>query len=694
MANEIKITVTADDRASRTLKGVQATATKMGDAIRKATLVGGAAIVGLSAVSLKFASDLDESMNKVNVVFGDSADAVVKFSENAATALGISQARALEATGTFGNLFVTMGLGQEDAASMSTELAQLAADLASFNNIDPTEALDKLRAGLVGEVEPLRTVGVALNAAAVEAEAMRLGLVAAGDEMSEADKVQARYSLILQQTTTAQGDFARTSDGMANGMRIARAQLEDLAAKMGTMLMPIALKVLPLVLGKLDDLSGWFEAHRPEIEAALEAIASTFVWWANTFKRGLEVVMPPLMAFAQFIYDNKPLMIAAIMAIAAAVAVAFGPVGIAAVSIASIITQIGYMRDNWRDVAIAILNAVQAASDGVTDFANGVIDKMGDVIEMGIKPFIAAWNKLPNVGGIGDVEMPQIFEGGGLERSTFAPDLIARLEAGRSPSFEKGSGLGQELIDAAGNVQKSLGGVAESLAGTGGGGAGGQKSLKTALDEAAEAQNRLLEALTDIQDEFMHEQIQSYLQGGQSLVDAVKDSQKEMFREASIVAHDLMDVFGIDLPEALKIGMETVREATEKAVQAELDLAEARNAASRSAVGFLQGMDVGAGTSPEVFTELFNNLETAFGAAEGIPSFATGGIVPGPRGAPVLARVHGGETVVPAGAGGGVTINVYAGVGDPVEIGREVARVLNVASSMDGPMLSGGMVQS
>ena len=54
-----------------------------------------------------------------------------------------------------------------------TSLRPLAADLASFNNIDPTEALDKLRSGLVGEAEPLRSVGVLLNEAAVQAKAGR-----------------------------------------------------------------------------------------------------------------------------------------------------------------------------------------------------------------------------------------------------------------------------------------------------------------------------------------------------------------------------------------------------------------------------------------------------------------------------------------------------------------------------------------
>ena len=99
---------------------------------------------------------------------------------------------------------------------MSTSLVKLAADLACFNNIDPGEALDKLRSGLVGEAEPLRQVGILLSEDAVQAKALALGLAATARELTEADKVQARYALIMEQRPAAQGDFARTSTGLAN----------------------------------------------------------------------------------------------------------------------------------------------------------------------------------------------------------------------------------------------------------------------------------------------------------------------------------------------------------------------------------------------------------------------------------------------------------------------------------------------
>jgi len=195
--------------------------------------------ISFTGDAINAASDLSESINKVDVVFGNQADGILEWSKNAATALGQSQGQALEALGTFGNLFDSMGIGEESTADMSKGLVQLASDLASFNNIDPTEALEKLRSGIVGETEPLRTLGVNLSAAAVEMKALEMTGKATGKELTEQEKVAARYALIMEQTQNAQGDFARTSDGLANSQRILSAQWQDLSATVGAALLPV-----------------------------------------------------------------------------------------------------------------------------------------------------------------------------------------------------------------------------------------------------------------------------------------------------------------------------------------------------------------------------------------------------------------------------------------------------------------------
>lgn len=257
------------DMQSLAQAGVQ-----MGDALKSA---GQALTVGLTlpilalgAASIKAASDLSETRNKVKVVFGEMGDDMLEWGNTAATAFGMSKQEALEAAGTFGNLFTTMGLGKSQSADMSKGLVQLASDLASFNNMDPNEVLLKLRSGLVGEVEPLRALGINLTAAAVKAKAMQMGLADANGEVSQAAMVQARYALILEQTSNAQGDFARTADGMANQSRILKAQLQDSLAMLGENLLPIAL----MVVQGLNKMLEAFNRMPPFVQGAVIAFGA------------------------------------------------------------------------------------------------------------------------------------------------------------------------------------------------------------------------------------------------------------------------------------------------------------------------------------------------------------------------------------------------------------------------------------
>ena len=132
-------------------------------------------VVRFGKETVMAASAAQESVNKMNVVFGASSTAITKFSANAASGLGMSRQQAVEASATFGNLFTSMGLSKAASADMSTGIVQLASDLGSFNNIPIDIMLEKMRSGMVGEVEPLRAVGINLSAAEVKAKALANG---------------------------------------------------------------------------------------------------------------------------------------------------------------------------------------------------------------------------------------------------------------------------------------------------------------------------------------------------------------------------------------------------------------------------------------------------------------------------------------------------------------------------------------
>ena len=257
MANEVRIKVAVDDRESRKLddvgrraKGAERSFMGMNASmVRTGLALGG---IGLGAAGatramqgmISAASNLEEAQNKVNVVFGQSAAEVSAFADAASSSIGLSERAALEAAGAFGNMFNTIGLAADESARMSTSMVQLAADMASFNNQDPSAMLQRLQSGLAGEAEPLRRFGVLLSAARVEQEALTLGLTDGTRALTEQEKVAARYSIILRDTAVQQGDFARTSDGLANETRTLAAEWEELNATLGEFASPLAAQVV------------------------------------------------------------------------------------------------------------------------------------------------------------------------------------------------------------------------------------------------------------------------------------------------------------------------------------------------------------------------------------------------------------------------------------------------------------------
>lgn len=235
---------------------------------------------GLLSGMVAGASDLNESLSKVRTVFGSSSGEIEAFASTAAKNLGMTKGAALEATGTFGNFLIAMGASTPEATKLSKSMVQLATDMGSFNNASPEEVLLALRSGLSGEAEPLKRFGVALSEAAVQAKGAQLGLGKLGKEMSEQEKIQARYALIMEQTTMAQGDFARTSDGLANQTKILKSMFGDLRDELGSALLP-----------KITELAGLFIQLVPYLESAGKA---AFEFVAGLAEAAWDKIVGPL----------------------------------------------------------------------------------------------------------------------------------------------------------------------------------------------------------------------------------------------------------------------------------------------------------------------------------------------------------------------------------------------------------------
>lgn len=206
-------------------------------------------ILDWGKASIAAASDLAEVQNVVDVTFGESSKKIEAWAQTAGKQFGLTETQAKKYTSTIGAMMKSQGIAGDNILSMSTDLAGLAADMASFYNLDFDTAFDKIRSGIFGETMPLKQLGINMSVANLEAFALEQGITKSYTAMSQGEQTLLRYQYLMKATADAQGDFARTSDQFANASRRVQTSWETIKTKGGELLMYV---VEPLTTGLAD----------------------------------------------------------------------------------------------------------------------------------------------------------------------------------------------------------------------------------------------------------------------------------------------------------------------------------------------------------------------------------------------------------------------------------------------------------
>lgn len=220
-------------------------------------------LIDFGKASINLASDLAEVQNVVDVVFGESANTINEFSKTAISQYGLSELAAKRYSSTMGAMLKSMGLSNDAVLGMSQSITALAGDMASFYNLDGDDAFNKIRAGISGETEPLKQLGINMSVANMEAYAMSQGITKSYQSMTQSEQALLRYNYLLSTTADAQGDFARTSDGWANQTRILSEQWKSFSATLGSAFIAVltpVLKMLNWLVAKLQIAANYFKA--------------------------------------------------------------------------------------------------------------------------------------------------------------------------------------------------------------------------------------------------------------------------------------------------------------------------------------------------------------------------------------------------------------------------------------------------
>lgn len=265
------------------------------------------------------AEDMQNAMGKNKTVFGDNAGAVVDWAKTVTDQFGLSKQEAINGADTFGQMFNTMGVGINTSEQMSTKLVGLASDMAAFKGVDPTEMLNELQAGLVGRGMDLKKFGIDLSATKVNAEALALGFKPVNGVFTDAQLVQARYAIILQDTDKIQGYYASHTGDASEAQNNLNKAWTDALGTVGTDLLPIFVKlvqVLTSILEKFQTLPGW-------VRGAIEIFI------------GLVAVIGPILV----VFGSLAMFIVSIMSLVTALGPVFGAVGTAIGALGGIFTE-------------------------------------------------------------------------------------------------------------------------------------------------------------------------------------------------------------------------------------------------------------------------------------------------------------------------------------------------------------------
>jgi hypothetical protein len=653
-------------RAIDEFKSLTKASDKANFALKKAALPAAAALTAVATSGFKAAqaaSDLQEEQSKVGVVFGESARDVLNFSKNAAKGLGQSQTQALAAAGTFGTLGKAAGLTGADLSKFSNKFVGLASDLASFNNTSPEEAIQAIGAALRGEAEPIRRYGVLLNDATLRQKALELGLVDTTKKaLDPQTKSLAAQAVILEQTTDAQGDFARTADGAANAQRILKAQVADATANIGKSFLPILEKLLP-VLSTLAQVVARNSTAFAAVALVVGGVATAILVARGAFIAYRTIAIATTAVNTALAASGFAVQISTGVGIATAIAGAAALVGITAAIVKATKVQGPYAdaTGNSAEETGKLKNEIDAAKRATEEK-----DKAEVSAGVASEKAAAAAKKLAD-------QLKTL-------RGVIRDDFATALDAAKSKLQE----AQQEFSNLATTVSNSITGAFSFAAAQEAGNETGKSFLEALTDQVTATQDYAVKINRLLASGLSEDALQQVLAAGQTAGGAIAD-------------------------ELLNGGADAITQANALTAKVQnLGTTVGQNAAVQfRSAGVTAGQQLVAGiaevvsrfslklSSKKLSKKQLQNLRKNFGVdvdfllSGSVPALANGGIVKATPGGTLALIGEGGrdEAVIPldkaGGMGGGNTIIIQGAI-DPISTARQIEKILAGQTSRFG----------
>lgn len=328
-------------------------------------------LIELGKRGMQLTSDLGEVQNVVDVTFGANSP-INAWSKTAIKNFGLSELQAKNFASTLGSIIKPSGIAGAKLDEMAMNLTGLAGDFMSFRNLRPEEAFDKLKAGITGETEPLKSLGIVMTQANLATFALSQGIQKNIKDMTQAELTSLRYNYIMNASKDAQGDFARTLDtSAANQQKLFAAQKDMLAANVMQKSLPIQISLFKtlnasvvflsenldgvlLVMKGLAVIFGVVAIRMAAIQAVTMAVAL-----ADSYHKAIliskVVWLKALMIWSNLVAGATKVWVAAQWLLN--VAMTANPIGLIIVGIAALIGLAVLVVKNWKKITGALMDA-------------------------------------------------------------------------------------------------------------------------------------------------------------------------------------------------------------------------------------------------------------------------------------------------------------------------------------------------
>lgn len=372
------------DKAGEKMKAVGDKMSSVGSKLSTAVTL---PLVGIGTAATKMAMEAVESENLFEVAMGSMAGDARKWSEETSKSLGLNAYNVRKNVATYNAMLTSMGLTSQESLKMSEGLTQLSYDMASFYNLKPEEAFEKLKSGISGEAEPLKALGILVNDNTIKTYAYSHRIAKQGEQLTEAQKVQARYGAILDATKNAQGDLARTMDSPTNKIRVMKEQAQQLGIQFGQLLIPILEKLMGVIKPLMDKFQGLSKEQQEAIVKIGLVVAATgpVILVVGKVISIIGTLSSAISAVSGFMAAAG----GASGALGAAFAAITGPVGIAVAAITGLIAIFAALYKNNEDFR----NSVNTVWNGVKALISGVIESLKAMFQAFIALVNQIWKK-------------------------------------------------------------------------------------------------------------------------------------------------------------------------------------------------------------------------------------------------------------------------------------------------------------